>query len=380
MITRIDLSPEQALIVDTFARYSDERIKPHAAEIDAAHQFPTQYFQELGDLGLFGLRYPESVGGSAGDFLTYCLVIAEIARGSMSVAAAVSMQSLMGTHFLHALGSPQIHETLLKPALLGKKIGAICITEPGAGSDLGSIQTAAKRVAGGYLLQGQKMWVTSACQADFFTVFARAGEQQRLTIFLVEKGSPGLHIGKKIEKMGTYALPTAELALDDCFVPESFRLGEEGDGESQLRKILADIRIMTAALAIGVARAALSDAVTYTQERSQFGRPIGKFQAISFKLAEMNMNLAAATLLMVQAAQLKDQQHPYACEAAMAKLFASERAVEICDETTRIYGAYGYAMEYAAQRYFRDIRFTLYGGGTSEILKLIIAKEMTPCR
>ncbi|MFC1572036.1 acyl-CoA dehydrogenase family protein [Candidatus Eisenbacteria bacterium] len=372
-----ELTDEQRLLSETFARFCEERIKPKAAAIDEAKQFPRELFLELADLGFFGLRYPETVGGAGMDCLSYCLAITEIARGSMSLAACAAMQSLMGTHFIHALGNEDIHERLLKPALRGEKIGVICITEPNAGSDLSSIATAAKPVPGGYLLNGQKMWITVAPNADMFTVFARTGEEQRLTIFLVERGFEGLTVGKTIEKMGVWAAPTAELAFDDCFVPEDHLLGEVGEGEAELRKLLAEIRIMTGALAVGAARAALEDALEYAAQRQQFGRPINRFQAIQLKLAEMGTDLEAATRLVHYAAWLKAEGKPHTREAAMAKLFASEKATNICDQACRILASYGYAMEYNAQRHLRDIRFTLIGGGTSEILKLIIAKEMT---
>ncbi len=372
-----ELSPEQRLLRDTFGRFCDERIRPQAQAIDEAGKFPRELFMELADLGLFGLRYPESLGGVNQNLLSFCLAIEEIARGSLSVAAGAAMQSLMGTHFLFALGSDDIHERLLKPAIRGEKIGTICITEPGAGSDLSAIATSAEKVEGGYRINGQKTWITSAPVADFFTVFARTGDDKRLTIFLVEKHFPGLNIGKSIEKMGCRASPTSEVFFESCFVPDGHRLGEEGEGEGRLREILADIRIMTGALANGVARAALADALAYSAERQQFGRPINKFQAIQMKLADMATNLEAATHLVQYAAWLRDQDRPCMREAAMAKLFATERAVEICDQATRILGSYGYATEFAAQRYLRDIRFTLYGGGTSEINKLIIAKDLT---
>ncbi len=372
-----ELSQEQQLLRDTFSRFSDERIKPQAQAIDEAGEFPRDLFMELADLGLFGLRYPESLGGVNQNLLSYCLAIEEIARGSLSVAAGAAMQSLMGTHFLFALGSDDIHERLLKPAIRGEKIGTICITEPGAGSDLSAIATSAEKVDGGYRINGQKTWITSAPVADFFTVFARTGDDKRLTIFLVEKHFPGLNIGKSIEKMGCRASPTSEVFFENCFVPDDHRLGEEGEGEGRLREILADIRIMTGALANGVARAALADALAYSAERQQFGRPINKFQAIQMKLADMATDLEAATHLVQYAAWLRDQGRPCMREAAMAKLFATERAADICDQATRILGSYGYAAEFAAQRYLRDIRFTLYGGGTSEINKLIIAKDLT---
>ncbi|MHC4413659.1 MAG: acyl-CoA dehydrogenase family protein [Planctomycetota bacterium] len=372
-----ELSDQQQLLQDTFGRFCDERIAPRAAAIDEAGEFPREVFAELAALGLFGLRYPEPLGGSNLDLLSFCLAIGEIARGSLSVAAVAAMQSLMGTHFLYAFGNEDIHERLLKPAIEGKKIGAICITEPDAGSDLSAIATSAEKVDGGYRLRGQKTWITSAPVADFFTVFARCGKDDRLTVFLVERDFAGLNVGRAIEKIGCLASPTSEVFFEDCVVPEDHRLGEEGEGERSLRAILADIRIMTGALAVGAARAALDDALHYAAQRMQFGKPINRFQAIQLKLAEMGTSLEAATHLVHYAAWLRDNDRPCQGAAAMAKLFASERACEICDQATRILGAYGYAKEFAAQRHFRDIRFTLYGGGTSEILKLIIAREMT---
>jgi alkylation response protein AidB-like acyl-CoA dehydrogenase len=373
-----DLSDEQRQIQETFARFCDERIIPQAAAIDEAHAYPRALFNELGALGFFGMRYPVSVGGLAVDLVTLCLALEEIARGSMSLAGCVTMQSLMGTKFLEMLGNDDIRERLLTPALRGEKVGAICMTEPNAGSDLGGIATSARKVDAGYILKGQKMWVTAAPVADFFTVFARAGAERKLTIFLVEKDFAGLHIGKAIPKMGVWALPTSELALDDCFVPDSHRLSrEEGDGETHLRKLLAEIRIVTGALAVGGARGALEEAIRYAAERRQFGKPINQHQAIQLKLAEMGTDLEAARRLVHYAAWLKDNDRPHHKEAAMAKLFASEAAAQICDKAARVLASYGYSMEYPVQRHLRDIRFTLIGGGTSEILKLIIARELS---
>ncbi len=371
------LSEDQEMLREVFARFATERVKPRAAAIDESHEFPRELFMELAELGFFGLRYPESLGGVNLDLVSYCVALAEIARGSLSLAAPAAMQSVMGTHFLYVLGNEDIHEQLLKPAIRGEKIGAICITEPNAGSDLSSIATTARKVDGGYRLDGQKTWITSAPVADMFTVFARAGEDKRLTIFLVERDFPGLRVGRAIEKMGCWGSLTSEVFFEDCLVPDDHRLGEEGEGEGALRKILADVRILTGALAIGVARAALDEALEYAANRVQFGKPINRFQAIQTHLAEMGTDLEAATRLVHYAAWLRDEDRPHQREAAMAKLFATERATDICDKATRILGSYGYAMEFGAQRYLRDIRFTLYGGGTSEILKMLIAREMT---
>lgn len=371
------LSEEQHLVRETFARFCDAEIAPAAEAIDVAHAFPRELFGKLADLGFFGLRYPQDVGGSDLGLVSFTLALEEIARGSMSLAGAVAMQSLMGTKFLDMLGNDDIRSRLFEPALKGSKIGAICMTEPNAGSDLNGIATRAERTAGGYRLNGQKTWVTSANEADFFTVFARTGEDSRLTIFLVERDFDGLKIGKAIDKMGVWALPTSELAFADCFVPDTHRLSrEEGDGETHLRVLLSEIRVITGAMAVGLGRAALDAAVRYSEERSQFGRSINRFQAIQLKLADMATELEAAGQLVRYAAWLIENGRPARQQSAMAKLFASEAAAKVADRAARVAASYGFAMEYPFQRYLRDVRFTLIGGGTSEILKLIIAKEL----
>jgi len=373
-----ELTEQQKAVRDTFARFCNERIAPQAAALDEAHEFPRVLFKELADLGFFGMRYPEEVGGTGMALSEFCLALAEIARGSMSLAGAAAMQSLMGTKFLHMLGNADIIERLFKPALRGEKLAAICMTEPNAGSDLNSIATAAKKVEGGYVLNGRKTWITSAPVADFFTVFAKAGEEKKLTIFLVERLFKGLAVGRAIHKMGVWALPTSEVSFDECFVPDSHRLSrEEGDGEGHLRKTLAEIRIITGAMGLGIAQAALDEAVRYASERKQFGKPINSFQAIQLKLAEMATDLEAATHLVRYAAWLRDANLPHHKQAAMAKLFATETAATICDKAARVLASYGFAMEYPVQRYLRDVRFLLIGGGTSEILKLVVAKELT---
>ena len=328
-----ELSQEQRAVRDAFARFCDERIAPQAEALDEAAEYPRALIGELGALGLFGMRYPEEAGGSGMGLLEFAIALEEIARGSMSVAGAAAMQSLMGTKFLQMLGNEDIVERLFKPAMRGERIGAICMTEPDAGSDLASIATTARKVDGGYRLSGRKTWVTAAPVADFFTVFARAGEERKLTIFLVEKDFEGVVPGRPIHKMGVRALPTSELSFDQCFVPDTHRLSrEEGDGEAHLRKTLAEIRIITGAMALGAARGALAASIAYAGERKQFGKPIGRFQAIQLKLAEMATELEAATQLVRYAAWLHGAGRPHHKEAAMAKLFATEAAAAICDQ------------------------------------------------
>ncbi len=370
---------EQELFRKSVRDFVEKEVRPIARELDERGEFPLVLFRRCGELGYFGLRYPEAVGGLGADFTTFCRMAEEIARGSLSLAAAVSMQCLMGTDFVYRFGTDDHKTRLLAPALRGERIGTIAMTEPDFGSDLGGITTHAVRDGDGWMLNGRKMWITSATMADFFTVAAKTDPNagfKGIDMFLVEKGTPGLAVGKRIEKMGVHASETSEVILENVRVPNENLLGQQGTGFKNLGAILAEIRTMTGALAIGLAQAALDASIQYSHDRVQFGKPIGAYQVIAHKIAEMGTQLEAARGLVYRAAWLIDAQRPDMKLASMAKLFATEMANKTADECTRIFGSYGFAMEYDAQRYFRDARFLLYGGGTSEILRGIIAKEM----
>jgi alkylation response protein AidB-like acyl-CoA dehydrogenase len=372
-------SEEQQRFRDSVRSFVEREIIPQAAEIDALGQFPMELFKRCGANGYFGLRYPESVGGMDADFVAFCLMAEELSRGSLSLAASVSMQALMGTDFIHRFGSDDHHKRLLEPALRGEKIGTIAMTEPDFGSDLGGITTRAVRTDEGWRINGRKMWITSATLADFFTVAAKTDPEagfKGVDMFLVEKGTPGVSVGRQIDKLGVRASETSELILDNVDVPAENLLGEQGTGVSNLWAILGEIRTMTGALGLGIGQAALDASIRYSNERIQFGRPIAKFQAIAHKIAECATRLEAARGLVYRSAWLVAQGETDLKLAAMAKLFATEAANSIADECTRIFGSYGFAMEYDAQRYFRDARFLLYGGGTSEIMRTIIAREL----
>ncbi len=369
------LTEEQHAIREAFRRLVDDKIAPRACEIDRAAVFPQDEFRAVGELGFFGMSYPEEVGGSGQDVLSYCLAVEELARGSLSVAAACTMQSLMGTYFLYRSGDEKIRDEFLRPALAGDRVGTICFTEPGAGSDLSAIATRAEQVGDEWVVSGQKTWITSAPVADFFTVFAKTSENE-ISPFLVPRDTPGLTVGRDIPKMGVRASVTSEVFLNDCRVPGRFLLAEEGKGREVLEEILEKIRLMTGALAVGAGRGALEAALEYAGERAQFGRPIKAFQAIKMRLAEMATELEAARQLVHYGAWRDDRGLPNRKEAAMAKLFASETGLKVCDGAARVLASYGYAEEYAVERHLRDVRFTLIGGGTSEILKLVIAKEI----
>lgn len=370
------LNEIQKTIQQTFRDFVDRKVIPKAASIDEKKVFPMELFKETGELGFFGMRYPEDAGGTGLDIVSYCLAVIELARGSLSLAAACTMQSLMATYFLFRFGDKEIREKYFDEALKGNKIGAICMTEPNAGSDLNSITTLAKAYDDHFILSGQKTWVTSAPVADFFTVLARTDNHEQLSIFFVPANFEGVNVGKSIEKLGVCGSVTSEVAFDNVNLPKNHLLGNIGEGTKCLREILAEIRIMTAALSIGVATAAYDDALEYSKTRVQFGKPIGKFQAVKMKLADMAVQLETAKHYLFYTAYLSDNDLPRQKEAMIAKLYASECANSICDNASRVLASYGYAMEFPMQRYLRDARFTLIGGGTSEILKLQIAKDI----
>jgi alkylation response protein AidB-like acyl-CoA dehydrogenase len=373
------MTEERELFRDGVRAFVEREVLPRADELDVHDRFPHELFGRLAALGFLGLRYPEAVGGQGADFATACVLYEELAAGSLSLAAICAMQGLMGTHFVHRFGTPEQHAACLQPALRGEKIATFALTEPGAGSDLGAMRTRARRDGDEWVLEGTKTWITNAPVADFLTVGAKTSDEPgigNIALFLVTADNPGFRVGRPIEKLGTRSTLTSEIALEGCRVPADALLGGEGAGAQNVGGILSEIRVMTAALSVGLARRALVDAVRYAQEREAFGRAIGGFQAIQFKLADMATRLHAATLMTYDAAARIDRGEPATREASMTKLFASETCVAVCDEATRIYGSYGFAMEYPVQRYLRDARFLLYGGGTSELLHGLIGRDV----
>lgn len=373
-------SPEHLAFQESVADFVAREVTPRIAAMEERQTLDLELFQRVGALGYFGLRYPEEYGGANGDALMFALMLEEFARGYLSLAAAVMMQCLMGTTFIFRYGTQEQKQRLLVPAIRGEKIGTIAMTEPNAGSDLGAITTRATRDGDEYILTGTKTFITSATRADFFSIAAKTNPDagfKGIDMFLVEKGMPGLAVSKKIPKVGVVASETAEITLDGVRVPkENLFGGKEGSGFPALRATLNEIRVMTGALGIGLARAARDEALRYSQERSAFGHKIGDFQAIQHKLADMEVGIETSRWMVYYAAWLLDQKRACNKEAAIAKLFPTEHAAKCADEATRVFGAYGMAMEMTPQRLYRDSRFLLYGGGTGELLKNIIAKEM----
>jgi alkylation response protein AidB-like acyl-CoA dehydrogenase len=376
----ISFTPEQEEFRRTVARFVDAEVAPQADALDDRGEFPRDLFKRVGAQGWLGLRYPERYGGAEADMVTYCLFAEELARGSLSLAAAAAMQSLMGTYFVFKHGSETLRQKYLAPALRGDLVATFALTEPDAGSDVANIATRAERRGDRWVLRGTKTWVTSAPVADLLTVAAKtSGERglKNIALFLVDRHAmPGVALGKPIDKIAVRASVTGEIVLQDVEVPHDHLLGGETGGVESIGGILAEIRIMTAALSVGLMRAAYDAARVYARQRTAFGKPIGEHQAIGFKLADMLTSLQAAALMTYQAAARLDAGRPIGREAAMAKLFASEAAVRVTDEAARVFGSYGLATEYPVQRYFRDARFLLPGGGTSEILRLVIGREL----
>jgi butyryl-CoA dehydrogenase len=366
---------------DAIARWVDQRLMPSAAEIDHADSFPQDLFRELGKLGYFGVLYPEQYGGSGMNrrYLAYTILCEELSRGHMGFASIVCMHASTATHTIATWGGEALRQRYLVPAIRGELIGAFSITEPNAGSDAAAIRTRASRCDGGWHLNGTKMFASNGTIADFVSVAATIDPQLRakgIKLFLVDVKSDGFSVSRKLEKFNIYGADTAELVLTNVFVPDECLLeGDKSSFHNAYRALTVD-RIFTAALAIGNARAAYEAALAYAKERVQFGQPIGKFQAVQFKLVDMLAKLEQARLITYHAAMLADQGQPITTEAALAKLVASENCNVICQNAFSIFGGYGLMREFPAQRFLRDSFFPMVGGGTCDIMRLIVAHQI----
>jgi len=381
------LSPAHEDIRRTVRDFAERRIAPQADEMEVRGEFPSQLVREAADLGLLGVPYPTEIGGTGLDNLAYAITIEELARVSGSVAIIVSAHTSLGAGPIAIAGTPEQQEKFLRPLASGQKLGAYGLTEPGAGSDSRGTKTRARRDGDEWVIDGGKQFITNAGVADIYIVVAltdapvkERADNGRISAFIVEKGTPGFTFGRLEEKMGLHASATGELLFESCRIPATNLLGTEGEGDKLFLKTLDGGRIGIGAMALGLAQAAYEAASAYAKARRQFGRPIASFQGVAFKIADMATEIDAARLLVYRAAWLKDAGRPYTTEAAMAKLYASEVAQRATNAAIQVHGGYGYVREYKVERYLRDAKLTEIGEGTSEIQRLVIARNLLGIR
>ena len=372
------LTDTQTLIAKTARDYAERVIKPVAAELDRTERFPIEIVNGLAELGLLGVNVPSALGGAEAGAVSYALAMQEIARGCASTAVTMAVTNMVA-EVIARFGTEAQREEHVTKITSGEHVtGAFALSEPEAGSDPGSMRTTAERTADGWILRGQKQWITNGAYAGVMVVWARTGGPgtRGISTFLVEGKTPGLTIGKPEDKMGLRASNTVPLTFDECKIPLSALLGEENQGFKVAMMALDGGRIGIASQAIGIATAALEEAVEYAKQRKQFGKAIGDYQAIQWMLADSATELDAARLLTMRAARMKEEGVPFSREASMAKLFASEAAGRICDRAVQIHGGYGYVRDFAAERHLRDVRVTRIYEGTSEIQRMVIARHV----
>jgi len=373
------LSEEHRLVQQTARDFATREILPVASQLDAEHRFPAEIVRGLAELGLMGVMVPEEYGGAGMDNVAYVLAMEEVARACASTAAIMSVNNSLVCDPILRYGTEEQKRRYLPVLASGREIGCYCLTEPQAGSDAASLQTTARLDGDGWVLNGTKVFVTNAREAWVFIVYARTEPEagpRGISAFIVERDHPGISVGKVERKMGLLASSTCEVLLQDCRVPRDNLLGARGEGFKVALSTLDGGRIGIAAQAVGIARAALEESVAYARERRQFGRPIAEFQAIQWKIADMATRIDAARLLTLRAAWLRDQGKRCTAEASMAKLFASETAMFAAHQGVQIFGGYGYIKDYPVERYFRDAKITEIYEGTSEIQRLVIARNL----
>ena len=371
---------EQEQLRRSVREFAESEIAPHVMEWDEASHFPMEIIPKLGEMGLLGIIFPEPYGGAGLGYTEYVIAIEELARVDGSVGLTIAAHNSLCSNHIFKFGNEAQKKKYLVPLAQGKKIGAWSLTEPEAGSDAGGTRTTAVRDGGHWVLNGAKTFTTNGHYADVCVAMAVTDKSKRshgISAFILEKGMAGFRPGKKENKLGMRASDTSEVIFADCRVPKENLLGPEGDGFIGSLKILDGGRISIAALGLGMAQGALEAATRYAKQRKQFGQPISEFQAIQFKLADMATEVEAARLLVYQAAWLADQgKSRYTREASMAKLFASEVAVRVANECVQIHGGYGFIKDYPAEKYYRDVKLCTIGEGTSEIQKLVIARQL----
>jgi alkylation response protein AidB-like acyl-CoA dehydrogenase len=373
------LNEEQLHLKKTVREFAEREIAPNVMKWDEACEFPLATIKELGKLGLLGTIFPHEYGGAGMGYVEYVTAIAELSRVDGSVGIIVAAHTSLCSNHIFLAGNETQQKKYIPKLATGEHIGAWGLTEPSAGSDAGSARMTAARAKGGWILNGTKTFITNGHYADVIVALAvtdRAAHTHGLSAFIIEKDSHGFHAGRKENKLGLRASNTAELIFEECFVPEENLLGKEGDGFIDAMRVLDGGRISIAALSLGMAEGAYGAALKYSKERQQFGQPISEFQAIQWKLADMATEIEAAKLLTYRAAAMKDAGMKTTLESSMAKLYASEVAVKCANEGVQIHGGYGFIKDYPAEKFYRDVKLCTIGEGTSEIQRLVIARQL----
>lgn len=371
-----ELTQQVAQIARDFAQ---QHIKPHVMEWDESQEFPVHVFKEMGKLGMMGVLVPEQYGGAGLSYFEYNAIIQEVAKVCGSIGLSVAAHNSLCTNHILTFGNDDQKQKYLPKLATAEFIGAWGLTEPNTGSDAGNMKTTAVKDGNDWILNGTKSWITHGKSGDVAVVICRTGEPRtsgNSTAFIVERGTLGFSAGKKENKLGMRASETAEMIFDNCRISDAQRLGEVGDGFRQALKILDGGRISIAALSVGIAKGAYEAALQYAQERHQFDKPIAHFQGISFKLADMATEIMASELLILQACDLKDRHEKLTKESAMAKYYGSEVAVKVANDAVQIFGGYGYTKDFPVEKHYRDAKLCTIGEGTSEIQKLVIAREV----
>jgi alkylation response protein AidB-like acyl-CoA dehydrogenase len=373
----LDLTAEQQLIRDTVREFARERVAPVAEELDRESRFPVELVREMAKLGLLGIPIPEEHGGAGGDTLSYALAIEELTRIDSSVAITVAAHTSLGTMPIYLFGSDEQKERWLPELASGRRLAAFGLTEPDAGSDAGATRTTAELRDGAWIVNGSKMFITNAGTELTWgvTITARTGEDE-ISNLVVENGIPGYEVSAPLHKLGWRASDTRALTFSDCAVPEENLLGPRGKGFTQFLEILDGGRISVAAMGVGLAQGAYDLASAYARERTQFGKPIGRFQAIAFQLADMAVEIEAGRQLVYRAAWLKDKGRPFALEAAMAKLYTGELSHRVANQALQIHGGYGFMDESPISRLYRDQKILEIGEGTNEVQRMVIARHL----
>lgn len=366
-------------VAQTAREFAQQHIKPFVMEWDETQEFPIEVFKKLGELGLMGVLVPEEYGGAGLSYFEYIEIIQEISKVCGSIGLSVAAHNSLCTGHIMLFGNEEQKRKYLPRLASGESIGAWGLTEPNTGSDAANMKTTAVREGDGWILNGTKNWITHGISGHVAVVIARTGEPRasgNCTAFIVDRGTPGFSGGKKENKLGMRASETAEMIFDNCRISDAQRLGEVGDGFRQALKVLDGGRISIAALSLGIAKGAFEAALNYSKERHQFDKPISSFQGISFKLADMATEIEAAELLTKQACDLKMRGQAMTKESAMAKYYASEVAVKVSTDAVQIFGGYGYTKDFPVEKFYRDSKLCTIGEGTSEIQKIVIAREV----